>query len=482
MFQRSFSTQLKTPGLSFYLKRLYRKIHPDVLHQYPRERAVNEESFKRLQSALEEVRHSTAVQPLFNAKDLAQPPSPLHFYYECDNAASQPSTPQIKKSTVVLRKDNIGITLSDLFHSLSLGPFPVHLTRGTGLQDAAIRHGRMDGGNSDVASLRSLFDRARFLVHRSSKSSRRGTGIDSHSGCIQDDMRLAVLALQRSRGVIIDIGNGLPRKGGAAVAVNRLSVALQRCLHVNFEGLRIYIDGGFEASLHSPSFTVTLGICASDNVWDRVLQSKAVLMTASERRQLAHDEQLAAKIIGIDHILYHGVCEGRDSAMEYDYKAYRGILDDLLTAKRKIKAGNTSGLSVIIFGDSSGTTANAEVEQNDEEGILRVGVSIGCAGLMQLIESIGPEIAAGHRRHRAKREASEFSVRYVCRALRLDGLRKDEGISEMEWQHGLNGLLEDAERLRGVSERSHVVIGRVACVLDSGEVQIPWNYRDIVPF
>lgn len=480
MLRRYFSSRLKNSELAVHLRRLYKRIHPDVLHRFPKERAVNEESFQRLQAALDETfsedTESARRPPIFSSSSL------LSFYYRIDSSVSNsPETPTIRKISVPLHRANVGSTLTELFRILNLGSFPTHLVR-RGWRRADKQADPSNPGGQVSVTLRSLFANARNHAFRWKEREHVDRDSNKVSQWVKDDETIEVLSLQRSRGISIRFDSTLPRKRGYILAVRRLSAALQRCKERSIAGLRLLVNGGFDVRLHSPSFTLFLGICAREEAWDRVLKSDAVCSTAAERRLLAEQEREAARHIGIAHLLYDSHGNLANAQSESDHESYRHIVQHFMTCQMAEKGDDVTDLSVVVFGDFSAGSKKGTADRNNKEGILRVGVSIGSEGIARLIQSLGPDIVRRYREHRLLEHESNRYIYRARRALHLDGLRRGDGITDHEWRQGLADLVQDARRLRSISACSRLVIGSHTAILDSGEIQIPWNYNAVVPF
>jgi Domain of unknown function (DUF4461) len=289
------------------------------------------------------------------------------------------------------------------------------------------------------------------------------------------------LFLQRTRGVSISFGGGLPKHRGESISIDRLRSCLDRNAATDLGGLAIVLDGGASVGLHSPTATLTLGLCASDTQWDNIVHSEASKAAAVERRALAAAERRAARAVGVLHVLYQGHAYGMrhvdDVVAQRNYVTYCDVIQGL--AAGRVAIDRVENLSVVLVGDSD-DGEGATVEWDDREGVIRMGIRAQCEGVVEVIRRVGVGVSERHGRIVAAAEAEKAMVWRVARALRVSVVRRGEGITQRQWEHALGELLKDAGRLGGILDRSDIVVGADARLLSTGEVQVPWNFSEVL--
>jgi hypothetical protein len=489
-FGRSSQTTAQdTPSLSRHLSRLWLKIHPDLFSQHPKEQAVNEQSFKSLQEALtaaESDSHDDGkAQRSFGPN--SSPPTKLSFYFRGED-----SSRKLAKTSVVLRHGEVATAIVQLFNSLSLEPPPRNVlpSSPTGLTGTGSGYGPRWASAS--VTLTSIVREARFAGMDSMQVQQDG-GVAAARAAewAQSDSNRLRLVLQRTRGVSIQLGSGLPRRGGRIIGMDRLAAALRRCPTANIAGLRVVIDGGFDTRLHSSRAELVLGVCATDSEWGAALGSGAVSAAAAERRALGASERDAAKALGVSYVLFRwGADDEDDDTAQRNYVAYRQFLAHALgqggvkSALRRPVIDGVESLSLVLVGSVSegistaSRTSNCVLESNVVEGVLYVDVHAPWQSIVATVSTRGSSIVAEHDTLRAKARAEDQFVWRVRRALRIDSLRRADDVSDSQWRHALNDLLADAGRIGGIMDRSKIVVGTKSCLTDSGEVQIAWNFRE----
>lgn len=491
----SQSASSDVPSLSRHLSRLWLKIHPDLFSQHPEEQAVNEQSFKALQEAL-----AIAESNGDDSKGMGRPPgrpifskgTKVSFYYRDDNRKTK-----LDKTSVTLRDGQIGNALLQLFTSLSLEPPPQNVLPQSSVDSGEFPNRTAKRRRSrDVAvSLRSIVREARMAGMAAMQAKQDGSAAEARAAeWAQSDSDMLRLVLQRTRGVSIDLGSGLPRRGGRAVGIDRLAAALKRCPDADIAGLRVIVDGGLETKLHSPRAELVLGIYTTDARWDGALSSEATYAAAAERRALAATERAAAKCLGLSHILFcHNADGGDNVTAQGDYTAYKEFLAFLVGRTGKTSRGGKPMIeaieiiSLVLEGSpKTGPRAPSDfskgiIAADAVEGVLTVDVRAPADIILSALTTVGVSVAAECESLRAQAEAEKQLVWRVARALRIDSLRRADDLSNDQWGQALSDLLADAGRIGGIMDRSNVVVGSNSCLTEDGDVQIAWNFRDTLP-
>lgn len=471
-------------GLRRHLARLWLKVHPDLFSQHPKEQSVNEHSFKLLQEALRANEAASNGRQDLRDPPLWTKPVELSFFYH-----SQES--KLKKTSVTLHRHNLGFALSSLFESLSLPPPPRSVLPRSAVSTFAAEDGGRQGPRA--ITLTEIVRQAREAGMKSMwAQGKSGEAAARSAEWTKRDSDVRRLVLQRLRGVTILAGSGLPNRGDVVTGVDRLGEVLRRSQDVELAGLRIVIDGGLDVKLNSARATLNLGIYATDALWEEALRSDACISAAAERRALGKLERDAAKAAGLAHILFQDSVEGDTEvvsvdrgdcaeAAQVDYLAYKALLTELSDLKSFILP-SASNLSLILVGSSGQETPNAAddvIESSDDaEGVLRVHVRASLSQLFEALRVTGENVAARNRIVRDREEAERTRVWRVARALRIDSLRRGDGITQLQWSQGLDDLIADAGRLGGILDRSAVVIGTESRLIsETGEVQLAWNFK-----
>jgi Domain of unknown function (DUF4460)/Domain of unknown function (DUF4461) len=490
MWPRSIVTNtgsLKSSDLKRYLSRLYLKVHPDLLNQHPAERAVNETSFKLLQEALKDLDARRSAHIYHGSKDGSA--EVLKFYFRGGSSAGssqQNKVSPLMRASVVLKRGRLGDALHELFVVMGLDPPPAHLLP-RGVLDS--KQGNMwPRGQTEVVSLTHLVRQARqvdasFAAMRTRHEAAASRAREWRESDSAHDYNIARLVLKRSRGVTVKVGDGLPKTGGEYTALSRLSSCLDGCREVNLSGLTTVLDGGFDVRLHAATASLRLGLCANVRLWDQSIRSKETANAAADRRKLSEKECAVAESLGIGLIFYREEfgSQGNEAAAEESILQYKNILQFLEKysqdgEKKLVRASNLSVMLCTTFGDSSSASKADEVE-----GVIKIPISVGGTGALRAITSEGVALAARHARLRAKIEAEAMQMARISRALRIRDLRRGDGVSDAQWNSALDELWRDAGRIGGILDRQGLVIGKDARVLDTGEVQIPWNFHKVMP-
>lgn len=490
MSWRSLSAKATDPSatireLKRHIHRLYKHIHPDRFARSPEHRAVNEASFQILQSALQ--RHFDRVEARFNIPPQAhQRPQQLTFFAHA--ATLPPSKHQqnseLRKAVVKFHERNLGNSLQDLFKSLGIDPPPTELLPGYGDISDGIQ----------FATLTDLIRHARHVVTANIKKRKPSDRTTSDPG---DESLITKLALKRARGVHITLGEGLPPKDRQVLIFRRLTRTLLTARGVNLTNLVIELDGGFDVKLYTNGVYpwLVLGACATEDAWLDSLMSAEVDTAVERSRQIMTDMQVlearTARMMGL-RLVMHNISllsagendlNGDTAQMHREIEAmirgsellntYRDKLRELLNevaARQRTDDATTSLVALML---EEGTN----ISSDSPRGVLRAGLLTPTATIVSWLHTMGPSLNAEYEQFRAQREAEEKLVSNLRRSLCIDSLRRGE-ISDEQWRNGLGRLRKNVRRLRGVLDGVPLVVGLRAKLLETGEVEIPFDFDE----
>jgi hypothetical protein len=471
--------------LKRYLTRLYLKIHPDLLNQHPIERAVNESSFQRLQEVLKE--HESTSEDKQYARPLNDKlPGILKFYFRGPSESLLPSEEHgLRQTSVAIRQGKLGEALHELFVSIGLDPPPAHLLVRNGLRtgNAGVNS---SGTQTDSISLSNLVRQARQFNASSSGMRSRQDAVSEKAEQWREmdsarDSNIARLVIKRSRGVTVNMGDGLPKNRGESIAISRLNFCLDRCRDVDLTGLTVTLDGGFDVRLHAPTSSLTLGLCVAVGLWEAALRAEATATAAADRRRLSATEHAAANSIGVNLMFYENDFGSQlDSrAAEQNLADYKKVLLYIKQNPDIAKSEELSDLSVMVFGSSRDTSATLLTD--DVEGLIKIPLAMGGQEVLRMILQNGSPLAIRHARMRARMESKRAQVARLCRALRIRSIRRADDVSDLQWNTALDDLWRNSGRIGGLLDRTNLVVGVDARVVETGEVQVPWNFGKILP-
>lgn len=504
MFRRVVSTAARDPKdavreLKRHVHRLYKHIHPDRLGRFPQHRRVNEASFQVLQSALE--RHFDRIEARTRniPPQAYQGPRELTFFAQAKQktvdakkkAAIDDSG--LNKAVISFHESNLGHALHSLFESLGLEPPPQHILPG--------QKGSSFGKEGhEFASLTDLIRHARRVIMTNVKRQQTGTSASPQPE-LDNEMLVTRLALQRSRGVYITLGSGLPGKDKLVLIFRRLAQMLAELRRSNVSNLVIEFDGGFDVSLNTEGAYpwLVLGACASAETWLSSLSSNEVISACQRcKDHMARLRELEARVaikFGVKLVM-HNIMVLDTSWPGDDYQPAKrdmqGKMQAMINASPLLEEYEKLLLELI---QSASDTMPVEemhsvaimIEEGDrvssepEQGVIRVGLSSGASSVLEAIRSEGAHVHCTFENVRAEREADERRVMNVKRAVGINSLRRGEEVTKRQWAEALAHMRKDAGRLRGVLDGVPVVVGTQARVIvESGEVEVPHDfYRSI---
>lgn len=504
MLRRVLSTSAREPQdiireLKRHVHRLYKHIHPDRLGQFPKHRKVNEASFQILQSAIERHFDRVEARTRNTPPQAFQPQKELTFFAQGkpkSNTAEkerQVDDQGLHKAVIPFHETNLGHALHNLFEALGLEPPPQNILPGRKQGDK-----RQEG--HQFSSLTELIRHARRVIMNNVQRQQSNSSTTARSE-LDDEMLVTRLALQRSRGLFVITGAGLPPKDKLVVIFRRLARTLSEIRKRDLSNLVIEIDGGFDVTLNTEGIYpwMQLGACASSESWLNGLSSDEVVTACQKSKdhvtRLRELEARTAIKLGVRLVMHNiSILDIDDDEEEGEDAIDRGQerIETMLRANPVLQQYEELLLSLISGKAGAGNTFEKQnvalmIDEGDgvhceaEQGVIRVGLSGGAEGVISALSTQGGRVHQTFERVREERAAEEKRVANVKRAVGINSLRRGEDVSRREWVEALAHLRADAGRLRGVLDGVPVVIGRRARVIvESGEVEVPHDfYRTI---
>lgn len=488
---RTFSSvpnpHAKLRELKRHVLRLYKHIHPDRLGRFPRQRAVNENSFQILQSAID--RHFDRVEARVSTPPPApQPAQQLTFFAHGSAEKENSDRHNLTKAVIHMHESRLGHALVSLFKELGLEPPPQNILPGT----------VADVEGMQFSSLRELIKHARQVEMELITKKNQAT-VNAVQRSIDDEVVVTRLALQRSRGVQIVLGTGLPVK--LERLFRRLSRTIRTARNVDLSTSVIELDGGFEVELNtSGAFPfIKLGACASEESWLETLGSKQACTAAKAGQtfalQLREMEAALARTIGVRLVMHDfqlvqgGAWDSKEQEETDNLDVHlngSALLRRYQSVLRYCTSSSESDMGVVAI-DGVGSlalmfTEGSSFHTDVEQGVLRVGIDDDIDKIMESLKTHGAYVNSMYERKRVHAQNEEKRLSVVRRALGIRSIRRTEEVSGRDWDTVLTKLQSDSSRLRKVFDGTAVVIGTQARLLvDSGEVEIPHDYDQWLP-
>ena len=485
--------------LKRHVHRLYKHIHPDRLGQHPQERSINESSFQVLQSALE--RHFSRMDGSAQNQGSIPPPAPqkpqqLVFF-------SQGKEKHLKKAVVHFHESTLGKTLHSLFESLSLDPPPKHLLPGHSSPNQPI----------EFSSLTQLMRHARQVAmhttskrHSATTQATTSTSTNTNSDT-EHEVIVTRLALQRSRGVSIALGTGLPVDGKLFGVYRRLVLALREIRDIDLSTLIIEFNGGFDVQLNDQGSQpwLSLGVCATADLWQTIFASEQLRLACEESRYkmeaIREAEALAAHALGVRLMMHditlvekertadsNGITSGLDTFLERSalMNEYEKLLKDIITKWRlnpeETHINNVKPLAVMITTGETLYDEDGNFSSDLERGVLCVPLSASTGGVSYGLRKDGPRVAALYTQKAKHREMEKTLVSRIRTGLQLGGLRRANGLEDKLYISALHQLKRHGGKLKGIFDGAAIVIGTQARLLiDTDEVEIPHDFHTRMP-
>lgn len=373
----------------------------------------------------------------------------------------------LRKAVVSFHERRLGQVLHSLFEGLGLEPPPKDILGFT-------------EGSKEFSSLTDLVRHARQVgMH----SMRKQEVVMKEASVVDDEMLITRLALQRSRGVNIVHGKGLPSKERLIDLYRRLNRVLGG-MRMNVNGLIVELNGGFDVKLNTMGVYpwVSLGGCANDACWRSVLHGIAVGAACEECQRRHSDisvlEAKVAKMVGVRLVMhdirFFDMKRGDIEVLldgSKELEKYYDILSGL-SSKWTEKSIHIKGVSSIAMMVSQGNDNECDLDR----GVMRMSLSSGADRMLRFVEEHGCKVNEEYERRKRGLEYEERLVKNGKRALKIGSLRRGEGLDEGEWLEALRRLQRDARRMRGVLDGMDVVIGTKGRIGENGEIEIPHDY------
>lgn len=358
------------------------------------------------------------------------------------------------KAVVPFHERRLASFLHDLFSALKLEPPPWRVLHAVGKPHS-----------TPPKRLRDLVEQARKKIttdiHTVSKQSTNRQR--SH------EAEVIRLGIQRAFGVRVEFGNSLP--ANLEPILRRVARTLSSIKDADVAPSVITIDGGCETSVNTTEWTpcVHLGACASETNWTETLSAKALLKACEETRErdksLRESEHDAAGTLGVRMIL----CEvGSMGAKAEFLNCYASVVDELIEGG--VACEGMSPIAVML-------TEREGVNVDVNEGIVRVGVKEGAAGVVRAVRS-AQWVGQAFEDMRRRRAAERHLIAEVRKLIGAKRVYRAEGLGEKEWETGLRKLRERGMQLGNILSGLSVWIGQQARVLKNGEIEIPFNFDE----
>ncbi|KAI0565122.1 T-cell activation inhibitor [Gracilaria domingensis] len=489
-FSTVFNPEARLRELKKHILRLYKHIHPDRLGRFPQERKVNEHSFQVLQSAID--RHFDRFQARANTPPEAPKSSKeLIFYAHQVKSRHDCGTNELTKAVISLHESRLGHALASLFDELGLEPPPKSVLPVTGI----------DRDGVEFMSLRELVKYAR-QVEMESIQTRGQEAATAAQRAVDEEVLVTRLALQRSRGFTIVLGTGLPVK--LERLFRRLNRTVRKLQEVDLRTVVIELDGGFHVEVNTNgSFPfVSLGACASEDTWIETLRSEEIRTAARASQRLVTElhglEAALAGALGVRLVMHNiHLVDGADWESGSDVRQTKGNnLEALLSGTESLEAYRNLLQSFIksieketvpmfvhearslalMFTDGHGFQIDLE------QGVLRIGINDDQRKIAATLRAHGQYVSREYEMKKLHAEKEEKRLSNVRRSLGIPSLRRLQEVSDREWHTALTELRADASKLRGVLDGTPLVIGtRARMLTDTGEIEIPFDYRQWLP-
>lgn len=486
--------------LKRHVLRLYKVIHPDRLGRYPKQRAINEESFQVLQSALDRHYDRVAARTRDIPPEAPQRPRNLTFYAhnharKLEHRDKAVYGKDLTKTVVEFHETRLGHALHSLFKSLGLEPPPGNVLPG-------ILHG--SGTVLEFATLTELVKHARKVSMASIK--KKHTAASEQAAETEDGEReisVTRQALMRSRGISFVLGGGLPGREKLVPVFRRLGAMICELRRVDLHNVVIELDGGNKIGVNRTGVFPWLkfGICSSEETWQTALQcdelADSVRGSGELVWRLRKGEAVAAKVLGVRLVLHDIPLLKQDDDIKANGKdaleimlegsryvrQYLAMLDGIVASNggkdsRYHGSRRVEGVSAVALMFKVGH----EIEADYDEGVLRIGIDVEEEDVRQTLRKHGRSVNDEYTRRSQERRKEESSIDVAKRALGIPSLRRLEEVSDLDWLKALAKLKEDARRLRGVFDRTPVVVGtRARILISSGEIEIPYDFYESLP-
>ena len=531
-------------ALKKYLHQLYLRVHPDRLGQHPKEQAINAASFQKLQQFLEDdLSRKSGIDPSVGRRreDLESDvrkerlrffAHQVDFGIDADGESDQQSIVKDRKvveqgvkgkeeatekekgeesalveASVDVSRRSLHSALVKLFEFLGLAPPPPELfDAGHPYEPPPFgsQAGVHSGKRSMIRLIQILAQRSRVEAmdsrfHGTSTEEHAKEGSDeSRMPLITDKARLIILALQRSRGLRILFGSGLPVGGRLQFLLQRLAHVAEKKSSLNFNAGRVELDGSFDVGMRSDGVTLRLGACAADSAWFEAISSESFLSACKSRRarrkHTAELEDTVAAHLNLKHVILDADAES-GAATEMDVlDLYHDLLEDLLKVEviSDLKEHLRSISVIFTYSkedrqpfDGFETTTHT---RHHRHGIVQIPLlsETTTTTVLNVLSSDAASFARRHKLHRCKVKLEQDKVKAIVRGLRLDSLRRSKSINDDQWNVACSMLLRHSQFLRRFLEGTRLVITNHLGFLSKderereGELGFPWRVGNVV--
>lgn len=439
---------VSTRDVKRHIHRLYQRIHPDRLSNFPKERIINETSFQVLQSALDRYFDATDTPPAASKA----PSTKLTFFARSDSVEG------LCKAVVTFHEHSLSTVIQDLFEGLGLEPPPHHVLSALGpLKRPKTSH----------LKLRDLVELAR-QAEATSNVERVAQKLD--------DATVSRLSTQRACGIRLNLCRSIPSHARAAAA-KRVRDLLTSA-SVDCTGAEVTVDGGAD-TLIAPGHWVPrliLGILASQARWVDTVTSSAFENACTEARNyrysLRKTEKSAAAALGVRLIL----CAADDHGETNDalLNAYADAMSKISAAatEHEIERLSRSWRAALAVMVNEGDGVDVDVEA----GLLHVGVGLGAEGIVEAVAG-SQQLGQAVEERRQRKAAEEKLITDTRRLIRAARLNRQSGLPQAAWEDALLALQRKAGVLRDVISGVSVVVGVRSRVIGRGEIEIPYNFE-----
>lgn len=529
---------LRIRTLKKYLHQLYLRVHPDRFGQHPKERAVNEASFQRLQQYLDEsfgnagnngsgrdsrrpqmgrgmvgkeknekltffahnMEHKFGVRSMNGGEEKVS--STGNEIPVTENLTNEDDKDEkLLKASVDVTRQNLTSALVTLFQYLGLEPPPPELLSDDKHSTGGYHsHARGTAGYSDVITFHNLRDmarRTRTAAMESRFSSQKNANNEGSkedgSSIITNKSQLIVLALQRSRGIHIRLGKGLPSGDRQHFLLQRLAFAIEMAKDVDMHAGCIELDGSFEVGMTRD--LLRIGGCASDKAWLEALRNRAFSSACERKRrrrkETAKMEDAAARHLNLRFVIFDAghqtEADSSDENISY-IDLYHDLVEDLSnTYVPPSLKRHLSNMTLVLSPPGQGYEENDEIsaKTHHQAGVVQVPLlpSTNPQRILEALENEAPSLSHRHSKHRREMEHERNVEAAVIRSLRLDRFRRGVSIDNEQWRCACMGILKHSLYLRKVLEGTKLVVtDRVEILGEKAgdELGIPWDVEKVV--
>ncbi|GAQ90460.1 Hypothetical protein KFL_006420060 [Klebsormidium nitens] len=447
----------ETPTIKSQLRMLYKRVHPDLFHGHPAERATNERSFKLLQEYLS-VAHEGSHSPS------------RHFRFEFFLHPSEETPPPAPTSERTPNLEKVEVALPPPRHAFGTnGELTQSTRRALGKLFAACGLAADISSPDDDISIQSLGD---LLRHAGETARQREADVMTSSR----RMVIARNALRMGRGVKAVLQGPLLSAPAhvQAEALEKLAKALDLAPDAEVGGITFVLGG--KHGLDAATGNVWLRWDAKATEWGaRIAAVDMDSVVRAKQRALERQfkEAQVATVVGVEMVYTdHGV----GSSSEYEECLDR--LESHGRARGPVEGGIFSEVPLrVIRGGDEGVNG---FEIDERMGFVSVPVGASAEEVWRFLEKRGQEaLGIVHRFRSAEQRLADVSA-HVRKKLRLRHLSFDSSISADQYLQCCTKLLRHASTLIQLTDGLSLCIGSVDRLPQEGEdpplVHMRWNF------